>query len=436
MVGDRRQGRLVATVMAALFSVAALLTAWSEAAAAALPTGSMEGKEQRFGLAWSVLFGTATTGTSTGAVNSMHESYSPLGGGLLMLNMLLGEVSPGGVGTGLYGMLVLVVITVFVAGLMVGRTPELLGKAIRRREITYAALASIVMPALVLAGGNALLIPVARGALLADGPRRLTGALRIPPPATMVGLRRTSADQPWLNSPWACACSSPASGSSSPSPRPVPCHPAAPTTSRPGRPRTPVFAVLLTGIILLLAGLTFFRPWLSAHCGGTVMTITDHVPDKYTYPPAPQPWRPAPPGRTCRPLHSNSTAHPDPPTGDLRGVGQGPNPDTVLAVQDPARRRLVAVWLWVTILRQPRRGDRRKAARQAATLRQVADHIARRLDSSGGEVSQRPDLPRRSRRRRGRQVIPGDGDIVEGVATRRRVRDHRRIRPRHPRIRW
>lgn len=265
MVGDRRQGRLVATVMAALFSVAALLTAWSEAAAAALPTGSMEGKEQRFGLAWSVLFGTATTGTSTGAVNSMHESYSPLGGGLLMLNMLLGEVSPGGVGTGLYGMLVLVVITVFVAGLMVGRTPELLGKAIGRREITYAALASIVMPTLVLAGtASALLIPVARGALLADGPHGLTELLYAYTSASnnngsaFAGL---SADQPWLNLTLGVCMffarfgiivlTLALAGA-------LVTQPRRPVTAGTMPTHTPVFAVLLTGIILLLAGLTFF----------------------------------------------------------------------------------------------------------------------------------------------------------------------------------
>ena len=90
----------------------------------------MEGKEVRFGEPLSALFGAATTLTSTGAVNSMHDSYTPLGGGVALLNMMLGEVAPGGVGSGLYGMLVLAVVTVFLAGLMVGRTPEYLGKKI------------------------------------------------------------------------------------------------------------------------------------------------------------------------------------------------------------------------------------------------------------------------------------------------------------------
>lgn len=112
----------------------------------------MEGKEVRFGIPGSTLFAVSTTGTSTGAVNSMHDSYSALGGGALVLNMLFGEIAPGGVGTGLYGILVLAVIAVFIGGLLVGRTPEYLGCKIARREITMAALSVLVMPALVLVG--------------------------------------------------------------------------------------------------------------------------------------------------------------------------------------------------------------------------------------------------------------------------------------------
>lgn len=265
MAGDRRQGRLIATVMATLFSVSALLTAWSETAAATLPTGSMEGKEQRFGIAWSALFGTATTATSTGAVNSMHESYSPLGGGLLMLNMMLGEVSPGGVGTGLYGMLVLAIITVFIAGLMVGRTPELLGKTIGRREITYAALASIVTPTLVLTGtALSLLLPPARAALLAEGPHGLSEMLYAYTSAgnnngsSFTGL---SADQPWLNLTLGLVMflarfgvivlTLALAGS-------LVAQQRRPVTAGTMPTHTPVFGVLLLGIILLLAGLTFF----------------------------------------------------------------------------------------------------------------------------------------------------------------------------------
>lgn len=251
--------------MATLFSVSALLTAWSETAAATLPTGSMEGKEQRFGIAWSALFGTATTATSTGAVNSMHESYSPLGGGLLMLNMMLGEVSPGGVGTGLYGMLVLAIITVFIAGLMVGRTPELLGKTIGRREITYAALASIVTPTLVLTGtALSLLLPPARAALLAEGPHGLSEMLYAYTSAgnnngsAFAGL---SADQPWLNLTLGLVMflarfgvivlTLALAGS-------LVAQQRRPVTAGTMPTHTPVFGVLLLGIVLLLAGLTFF----------------------------------------------------------------------------------------------------------------------------------------------------------------------------------
>ena len=110
----------------------------------------MEGKEVRFGIGASGTFAASTTGTSTGAVNSFHDSYTAVGGLVTGLHMLLGEVSPGGVGTGLYGMLVFVLLAVFIAGLMVGRTPEWLGKKVQAREVKLAGLAILVMPALVL----------------------------------------------------------------------------------------------------------------------------------------------------------------------------------------------------------------------------------------------------------------------------------------------
>ena len=114
--------------------------------------GNMEGKEVRFGILGSTLWAAATTAASNGSVNAMHDSFTPLGGLVAMLNIQLGEVVFGGVGVGLTGMLLFVILAVFLAGLMVGRTPELLGKTIGRREITYAALASIVTPTLVLTG--------------------------------------------------------------------------------------------------------------------------------------------------------------------------------------------------------------------------------------------------------------------------------------------
>ncbi|QCQ91812.1 potassium-transporting ATPase subunit KdpA [Rhodococcus sp. SGAir0479] len=162
MVGDRRQGLTLLAVMSTLYFglLAVTLAAESGArGAAATAAGSMmEGKEVRFGIPGSALFAVSTTGTSTGAVNSAHDSMSPLGGGAVLLNMLLGEIAPGGVGTGLYGILVLALIAVFVGGLLVGRTPEYLGKKLGQREITLAALSVLVMPALVLIGTGVTVI--------------------------------------------------------------------------------------------------------------------------------------------------------------------------------------------------------------------------------------------------------------------------------------
>ena len=147
MVGDHRQGYAIVAVMGVLFTVSASLMTWAE-----LATGTMEGKEQRFGVIGSTLFATTSTITSTGAVNAMHDSFSALGGGMAMVNMMLGEVAPGGVGSGLYGILVVAIIAVFIAGLMVGRTPEYLGKKIGSREIKLASLYILTTPTLVLLG--------------------------------------------------------------------------------------------------------------------------------------------------------------------------------------------------------------------------------------------------------------------------------------------
>ncbi|MFY9712447.1 MAG: potassium-transporting ATPase subunit KdpA [Microbacterium sp.] len=159
MIGDHRQGYAIAAVMGTIFLVSAVALSALELAgrgsAPELAGAAMEGKEQRFGILGSTLFGSASTLTSTGAVNSMHDSYTALGGMMPMLNMMLGEVAPGGVGSGLYGMLVLAIIAVFVGGLLVGRSPEYLGKRIGPREIKLASLYILVVPALVL-GGTAL----------------------------------------------------------------------------------------------------------------------------------------------------------------------------------------------------------------------------------------------------------------------------------------
>ncbi|MEU4376253.1 MULTISPECIES: potassium-transporting ATPase subunit KdpA [Pseudonocardia] len=174
MVGRVRQGVVLLSVMGGLWALM-LAAAWlaethPNGPAALAAGGALEGKEVRFGIPGSVLFAVSTTGTSTGAVNSMHDSYSGAAGGVTLLNMLLGEVAPGGVGAGLYGLLVLAVIAVFLAGLMVGRTPEYLGKKLGRREITYAAVSILVMPAFVLLGaGLAIALPGTADALNNDG---------------------------------------------------------------------------------------------------------------------------------------------------------------------------------------------------------------------------------------------------------------------------
>ncbi len=156
MVGSNKQGYAILATMASLFVISlvalTLLEANGAGTAPQLAGGAMEGKEQRYGVYASTLFGTTSTLTSTGAVNSMHDSFTALGGMLPMLNMMLGEVAPGGVGSGLYGMLVLAVIAVFIAGLLVGRTPEYLGKKLGPREIKLASLYILVTPILVLAG--------------------------------------------------------------------------------------------------------------------------------------------------------------------------------------------------------------------------------------------------------------------------------------------
>ncbi|MEW2545401.1 potassium-transporting ATPase subunit KdpA [Streptomyces sp. NPDC047002] len=154
LVGSVRQGYAILAATAAIWIGFTALMLWTEfhhgGPAFDAAGAAMEGKETRFGVGGSALFGTATTLTSTGAVNSFHSSYTGFGGGLAMLGMMLGEVAPGGVGSGLYGMLVLAVIAVFVAGLMVGRTPEYLGRKIGSREMKCAALYLLVTPMLVL----------------------------------------------------------------------------------------------------------------------------------------------------------------------------------------------------------------------------------------------------------------------------------------------
>lgn len=154
MVGSVRQGYAILATMAIIWVAFIGLMMWTEFAgkgpAFEAAGGAMEGKETRFGIGASSIFAVTTTLTSTGAVDSFHSSYTGLGGGITMLSMMLGEIAPGGVGSGLYGMLVMAIIAVFIAGLMVGRTPEYLGKKISTREIKLAACYILITPALVL----------------------------------------------------------------------------------------------------------------------------------------------------------------------------------------------------------------------------------------------------------------------------------------------
>ena len=166
MVGDTRQGWAVFAAMTILFVALVAMANYNEqlgnpqfaklgldqTASAVQPGGNMEGKETRFGIAASTLFATITTGTSCGAVNAMHDSFTPLGGFVPLFNMQLGEVVFGGVGTGLYSMLIFAIIGVFIAGLMIGRTPEYLGKKIESFEMKMSSIAILVMPFIVLAG--------------------------------------------------------------------------------------------------------------------------------------------------------------------------------------------------------------------------------------------------------------------------------------------
>ncbi|XUL85433.1 potassium-transporting ATPase subunit KdpA [Streptomyces galilaeus] len=170
MVGNVRQGYAIVAAMGIIWFAGVVAVTWLEYAhpgtASQLAGGAMEGKEQRFGEGPSSVFAVSTTMTSTGSVNSFHDSFSGLSGGVLLLGMMLGEIAPGGTGSGLYGMLIMAVIAVFIAGLMVGRTPEYLGKKIGTREIKLAACYILITPALVLIGTSlAMALPDGKDAM-------------------------------------------------------------------------------------------------------------------------------------------------------------------------------------------------------------------------------------------------------------------------------
>jgi len=226
---------------------------------------AMEGVEQRFGVANSAVFADATTLTSTGAVDSFHDSYTSLGGMITMFNMQLGEVAPGGAGSGLYGMLILAIITVFVAGLMVGRTPEYLGKKIETRDVKYAMLYALVFAFIILFfTGWSAVAPYGLSSLNNNGPHGLTEMLY----AFSSGAANNgsafagiSANTPWYNTTlgldmlfgrfWMILPALALAGSLAGKKVAPPGPGTLPTNG-------PLFAALLVGVILVVGALTYF----------------------------------------------------------------------------------------------------------------------------------------------------------------------------------
>ncbi len=184
MVGNQRQGWAILGAMAVLFIAGVTVTYWAEASgttalnALGLSGGNMEGKEVRFGIPLSALFAVITTAASCGAVNAMHDSFTALGGMIPLINIQLGEIIVGGVGAGLYGMLLFVILTIFVAGLMVGRTPEYVGKKIEAKEVKMAMLAVLILPLMYLGWtAVATVLPSAVASIANPGPHGFTEIL-------------------------------------------------------------------------------------------------------------------------------------------------------------------------------------------------------------------------------------------------------------------
>src|SRR5215217_2916142 len=269
----RKEARALAAVMVILVAAAAggiyaaetLSPQPAMIAAGVDAPASMEGKEVRFGPASTAMFAAATTGASDGAVNGMHGSFTALGGGIAMFMIQLGEILPGGVGSGLYGMLVMSLLAVFVAGLMVGRTPEYLGKKVEAREIKFAMLAVLILPIVILGfSAVAAVLPVALAGLLNKGPHGLSEILYAYTSAAgnngsaFAGL---TANAPWWNSTLGIAMLLgrfayivpvlAIAGSIAAKPKLAPTAGTLPSDG-------PLFVGLLIGIILILGGLQFF----------------------------------------------------------------------------------------------------------------------------------------------------------------------------------
>ncbi|MER6737232.1 potassium-transporting ATPase subunit KdpA [Streptomyces puniciscabiei] len=269
MVGSVKQGYAILATMATIWLGFTALMMWTEFAhhgpALQAAGGAMEGKEVRFGIGGSSVFAVATTLTSTGAVDSFHSSFTGLGGGIAMLGMMLGEIAPGGTGSGLYGMLIMAVIAVFIAGLMVGRTPEYLGKKIGGREMKLAACYLLVTPALVLVFTAAsMALPTPPHSMLNPGAHGFSEVLYAFTSASnnngsaFAGL---NANTDWFNTTTGLAMLLGrflpmvfvlALAGSLAGQRPVP------VTAGTLRTEKPLFTGLLVGAILIITGLTYF----------------------------------------------------------------------------------------------------------------------------------------------------------------------------------
>ncbi|MGW7263828.1 potassium-transporting ATPase subunit KdpA [Streptomyces sp. NPDC054842] len=269
MVGSLKQGYAILGTMAAIWLGFTALMMWTEFAhpgpAFDIAGGAMEGKEVRFGISTSSIWAVSTTLTSTGAVNSFHSSFTGFGGGIQLLGMQLGEIAPGGTGSGLYGMLVMAVIAVFIAGLMVGRTPEYLGKKIGTREIKLAACYILITPALVLVlTAAAMALPTPGTSMTNSGAHGFSEILY----AYSSGANNNGsafagldADTQWFNTTIGLAMLLGrflpmvfvlALAGSLAEQRPVP------VTAGTLRTEKPLFTGLLVGAILIITGLTYF----------------------------------------------------------------------------------------------------------------------------------------------------------------------------------
>ncbi|MEU5029249.1 potassium-transporting ATPase subunit KdpA [Streptomyces milbemycinicus] len=269
LVGSVKQGYAILATMATIWIGFTALMMWTEFShhgpAFEIAGGAMEGKEVRFGVGGSSIFAVATTLTSTGAVDSFHSSFTGLGGGITMLGMMLGEIAPGGVGSGLYGMLIMAIIAVFIAGLMVGRTPEYLGKKIGTREIKLAACYILVTPALVLIfTAAAMALPTPQNSMTNSGAHGFSEILYAYTSgannngSAFAGL---NADTQWFNTTIGLAMLLGrfvpmvfvlALAGSLAEQKPVPA------TAGTLRTEKPLFTGLLVGAILIITGLTYF----------------------------------------------------------------------------------------------------------------------------------------------------------------------------------